>query len=402
MIRKMYSRENLLDSLLKFKDSEFIKVITGVRRCGKSTLLLLYKEYLQKNKVSDRQIIYLLFEDYSIKELLDENNLHEYIKKNIIPSQKMYLLLDEIQLVKGWERVINSFRLNVDIDITVTGSNAQMLSGQLSTLLSGRYVEIKCYPFSFKEFVEVKGSNMDDYKKIPALYKEYVRYGGFPAVVLADENLKDSILSGIIDTIILNDIGYRGALREPELVDMVVSYLTDNIGNTISSNNIANSLTSNGYKITQPTVGKYLGLFQDAFIFYQAKKYDIRGKEYLRGQAKYFIVDLGLAHQILRKKTGNFGHELENLVYVELIRRGYMVDVAKIDAQEVDFIAKKMNEFLYIQIALELPENSKRETDNLLKIPDNHTKIVITQKYEEQSEIDGISIVNIIDWLLQH
>jgi len=397
---KIFNRTDLLQSLVKFKDSEFIKVLTGVRRCGKSTLLLLYKKHLLENGVTERQLIYLSFEDYNIKELLDENKLHEYIKNKLIASQKNYLLLDEIQLVNGWERVINSFRLNPNIDITITGSNAQMLSGTLSTLLSGRYVEIKCYPFSFKEFIKIKGSNRDDYKKISNLYKEYIRYGGFPAVVLADENLKETILSGIIDTIILNDIGYRGALREPELVEMVVSYLTDNIGNMISSNNVANTLNSNGFKITQPTVGKYLDLFRDAFLFYKAKRYDIRGKEYLRGQAKYFIIDLGLAHQILRKKTGNFGHELENLVYLELLRRGYTIDVAKIDAYEIDFFAKKMNEYLYVQVALELPENSKRETDNLLKIPDNHKKIVITQKYEELSEIDGIPIYNIIDWLL--
>jgi predicted AAA+ superfamily ATPase len=397
---KILNRNSLMQSLIRFKDSEFIKVITGVRRCGKSTLLLLYKNYLLENGITNQQIIYLSFEEYNNNKLLNENNLYEYLKSKLVSLQKYYFLLDEIQLVNGWERIINSFRLNSNIDITITGSNAQMLSGQLSTLLSGRYIEVKCYPFSFKEFIEVKGCAIDDYKNIPGLYKEYVRYGGFPAVVLADENLKECILSGIIDTIILNDIGYRGALRDPELVDMVVCYLADNIGNTISSNNVANTLNSNGYKITQPTVGKYLELFKDAFLFYQAKRYDIRGKEYLRGQAKFFIIDLGLTHQILRKKTGNFGHELENLVFLELLRRGYTIDVAKLDACEIDFIAKKMNEFLYVQVALELPENSKRETDNLLKIPDNHKKIVITQKYEEQFEIDGIPIYNIIDWLL--
>ena len=390
MISKIFDRTNLLQSLVKFKDSEFVKVITGVRRCGKSTLLLLYKNHLANDGVTEKQVIYLSFEDYNNKDLLNADNLYEYIKNRLIFSQKIYLLLDEIQFVNGWERVINSFRLNLNIDITITGSNAQMLSGQLSTLLSGRYIEIKCYPFSFKEFIEVKGNTINDYKEIPALFNEYVRYRGFPAVVLADENLKESILSGIIDTIILNDIGYRGALREPELVEMVVSYLTDNIGNTISSNNVANTLNSNGYRITQPTVGKYLELFKDAFLFYQAKRYDIRGKEYLRGQAKYFIIDLGLAHQILRRKTGNFGHELENLVYLELLRRGYTIDVIKLDVYEIDFLAQKMDESLYIQVALELPENSKRETDNLLKIPDNHKKIVITKKYEDLSEIDGI------------
>jgi predicted AAA+ superfamily ATPase len=401
MIFKIKQRDVLLKSVTDFKDTEFIKVITGVRRCGKSTLMLLYKEHLLQNGVTEEQIVYLSFEDYALRELLNADVFFEYVQSKVVSSKKMYLLFDEIQLVNGWEKVINSFRVNFDADITVTGSNAQMLSGQLSTLLSGRYVQIKCYPFSFKEFVSVKGTDKDDYKKIPALYKEYLRYGGFPAVVLADESLKDSILSGIIDTIILNDIGYRGALREPELVEMVVTFMADNIGNIISATNISNTLGSNGFKITQPTVSKYIQLFGDAFLFYQAKRYDIRGKEYLRGQAKYFVVDLGLAHQILRKKTGNFGHELENLVYIELLRRGYTVDVARFEDKEIDFIAKRMNEFLYIQVALELPENNSRETDNLLKIPDNHKKMVITQRFENQSEIDGIPILNIYDWLLE-
>lgn len=401
MILNIKPRHALLKSISDFKDTEFIKVITGVRRCGKSTLMLLYKSYLLENGIANEQIVYLSFEDYNLRELLNADLFFEYVQSKVIASKKMYLLFDEIQLVNGWEKVINSFRVNFDVDITVTGSNAQMLSGQLSTLLSGRYIQIKCYPFSFKEFITVKNTHKDEYKKIPALYKEYLRYGGFPAVVLADETLKDSILSGIIDTIILNDIGYRGALREPELVEMVVTFMADNIGNIISATNIANMLTSNGFKITQPTVSKYIHLFRDAFLFYEARRYDIRGKEYLRGQAKYFAVDLGLAHQILRKKTGNFGHELENLVYIELIRRGYTVDVARYDNKEIDFIAKRMNELLYIQVALELPENNSRETDNLLRIPDNHKKMVITQRLESQTEIDGIPIVNIYDWLLE-
>lgn len=401
MVSNIKDRDELLKSVTDFKDTEFIKVITGVRRCGKSTLMLLYKTYLLENDVNGDQIVYLSFEDYNLRELLNVDTFFEYVQSRIIPKKKMYLLFDEIQLIKGWEKVINSFRINFDADITVTGSNAQMLSGQLSTLLSGRYIQIKCYPFSFKEFIAVKGISKDDYKKIPTLYKEYMRYGGFPAVVLANETLKDSILSGIIDTIILNDIGYRGALRDPELVEMVVSFMADNIGNIISATNIANTLNSNGFKITQPTVSKYIQLFRDAFLFYEAKRYDIRGKEYLRGQAKYFVVDMGMAHQILRKKTGNFGHELENIVYIELIRRGYTVDVARYEDKEIDFIAKRMNEFLYIQVALEILQNSRRETDNLLRIPDNHEKMVITQRFEEQTSIDGIPVIHIYDWLLE-
>lgn len=401
MVFKIEPRESLLQTLINFKDTEFIKVITGVRRCGKSTLMMLYRSFLKESGIVNEQIIYLSFEDYNFRSLLNTEAFFDYVKSKVIPGKKMYLLLDEIQLVKGWEKVVNSFRINFDADITITGSNAQMLSGQLSTLLSGRYIEVNCYPFSFKEFIHAKGTDKSDYKKLPTLYKEYLRYGGFPAVVLADETLKDSILSGIIDTIILNDIGYRGALREPELVEMVVGFMADNVGNIISATNISNTLKSNGFKVTQPTVSKYIQLFKDAFLFYEAKRYDLRGKEYLRGQAKYFMVDLGLAHQILRKKTGNSGHELENLVYIELLRRGYTIDVARYDDKEIDFIAKKMDELMYIQVALELPGDNARETKNLLKIPDNHKKLVITQRYEAQTEIDGIPIVNIYDWLLE-
>ncbi len=401
MISKTQNRDSLLKSIIDFKDSEFIKVITGVRRCGKSTLLMLYKEYLKSNSISEKQIIYLSFEDYNNRELLNADAFFNYINEKASKDKKVYFLFDEIQLVTDWEKVINSFRLNFDADITITGSNAYMLSGQLSTLLSGRYIEIKCYPFSFKEFITAKGVEKDDYKKIPTLYKEYMRYGGFPAVVLADKNLKDSILSGIIDTIILNDIGFRGGLREPELVEMVATFMADNVGNITSATNITNTLNSNGYKITIPTVSKYIQLFKDAFLFYEAKRYDIRGKEYLRGQSKYYMVDLGLVHQILRKKTGNWGHELENIVYLELLRRGYTIDVARYNDKEIDFIAKRMDELVYIQVALELPKNSSRESDNLLKIPDNHKKIIITQSYEELPEIDGIPIINIYDWLLE-
>ncbi len=400
MVSDLVPRENLLKSITDFKDTEFIKVITGVRRCGKSTLLLLYKNYLLNSHIDEKQIIYVSFEDYNLRELLNPENLYEYILAKVVPNKKMYLLFDEIQLVKEWEKPVNSFRINFDADITLTGSNAQMLSGQLSTLLSGRYIQIDCYPFSFKEFLRAKETDISDYRNLPSLYDEYLRYGGFPAVVLADEPLKDSILSGIANTIILNDIGYRGGLREPGLVEMTINFLADNLGSIVSATNIANTLRSNGFKISQPTVGKYLELFKDAFLFYQAKRYDIRGKEYLRGQSKYFIVDLGLAHQILRKKSGNYGHELENLVFIELLRRGYTVDVARYDGKEIDFIAKRMNELLYIQVALELPQKSTRETDNLLRIPDNHKKMVITQKFESLAEIDGIPVIHIYDWLL--
>lgn len=396
----IFDRPQYLKRLIDFRDSKFIKVITGVRRSGKSYLLKLYRNYLLQNGVKEEQIIYLSFEDFENIELYDPKKLYNFLKDRFISDTKMYLLLDEIQYVKDWQRVINSLRLNPLLDITVTGSNSNLLSGELATLLSGRYVEIHIYPLSFKEMLEFKQVSDPSEGEIDRLYNEYVKYGGFPAVVLAKKELKQTILSGIYDTILLNDIGYKNGLRDPALVNLVAKYLADTVGQLVNPNKIVNTLKSANFKISYTSVQNYLTYFEQAYLFYKASRYDISGRKILSSQGKYYLVDTGLRMEALGEHANNRGSILENIVYIELLRRGYQVQIGKLENKEIDFIASKVDDKQYIQVTYQLPENSTRETDNLLQIPDNYKKIVITGRYEDQEMIAGIPIINIKDWLL--
>lgn len=396
----IFDRPQYLKRLIDFRDSEFIKVITGVRRSGKSYLLKLYRNYLLQNGVKEEQIIYLSFEDFGNIELYDPKKLYDFLKDRFISDTKMYLLLDEIQYVKDWQRVINSLRLNPLLDITVTGSNSNLLSGELATLLSGRYVEIHIYPLSFKEMLEFKQVSDPSEGEIDRLYNEYVKYGGFPAVVLAKKELKQTILSGIYDTILLNDIGYKNGLRDPALVNLVAKYLADTVGQLVNPNKIVNTLKSANFKVSYTSVQNYLTYFEQAYLFYKANRYDISGRKILSSQGKYYLVDTGLRMEALGEHANNRGSILENIVYIELLRRGYQVQIGKLENKEIDFIASKVDDKQYIQVTYQLPENSTRETDNLLQIPDNYKKIVITGRYEDQEMIAGIPIINIKDWLL--
>lgn len=401
MENTLFNRPTYLQKLIEFKDTEFIKVLTGVRRSGKSFILKLYQNYLLSQDIAQEQIIYLSFEDFENIKLHSAEALYSYLKEHLISGKKMYILLDEIQLVDHWQEVINSLRLNPEIDITITGSNSNILSGELATLLSGRYVEIAVYPLSFKEMLEFKKITEPSERQIDQLYTEYLKYGGFPAVVLAKEEIKNTILSGIYDTIIVNDIGYKNGLREPELVTLVAKYLADTIGQLVNPNKIVNTLKSAHFDISYNAVQRYLKYFQEAYLFYKADRYDIAGRKLLSSQGKYYIVDTGLRTQALGERINDRGSVLENIVYIELLRRGYNVQVGKLANKEIDFIATKVNEKKYIQVTYQLPDNSTRETDNLLEIPNNFQKIVITGRYEEKSMIDGIPIINIKDWLLQ-
>ena len=278
-------------------------------------------------------------------------------------------------------------------------ANANLLSGELATLLSGRYVEIKIYPLSFKEFLHAK--NVDSQSRlVDKLYSEYEKYGGFPSVVMADEPLKETILSGIFDSIVLNDIAHRAGVKDTHILKSVILFLADNVGQLVNPSKISNTLTSERVPTSNHTISKYLELLENAFLFYKAKQYDIRGKGYLKTNAKYFIVDNGLRRHAIGKKGANYANRLENIVFIELLRRGYTVDVGKLDSKEIDFIARKADEILYVQVAFEIPENT-HETDNLLHIKDNYKKILITGKYYEQTEIDGIEVIYVVDWLLQ-
>ncbi|EOS7927066.1 ATP-binding protein, partial [Enterococcus hirae] len=342
-----------LSKLIEFKDTDFIKIITGVRRSGKSVLLMLYKEYLIKNGIDKDHIIYINFESFTYQTINNENMLREALTK-LIPhdDNKIYFLFDEIQLVEGWQRVINGLRVSFNSDIVVTGSNANMLSGEIATLLSGRYIEIPIYPLSFSEFLMFKNIDKNS-RLIDQAYEEYENYGGFPSVVLADENIKDTILSGIFDTIVLNDVALRSGIKDPAVLKAIIRFLADNVGQLVNSSKIANTLKSEGIKTSVHTVNRYLDMLENGYLFYRAQQYDIRGRDYLRTNGKYFIVDSGLRRNAIGRKDGNYSNRLENIVYIELLKRGYTIDVGRLDNKEIDFIAKKLDETVYIQVTYE-------------------------------------------------
>ena len=396
----MFERPEYLNQLIKFKDTDFIKVITGVRRSGKSVLLMLFQEHLIKEGVPADHIIYMNFESFEYQTITTEEKFREKLNE-LLPkdTKKIYLLFDEIQVVEGWQRVINGIRVSFDSDIVITGSNANMLSGELATLLSGRYIEIPIYPFSFQEFLNVKGIELNS-RKVDIAYDEYEKYGGFPSVTIAEESIKDTILSGIFDTIVLNDVALRSGIKDPTALKSIISFLADNVGQLVNTSKIVNTLKNEGIETTNHTVNRYLDLLESGYLFYRTKQYDIRGREYLRTNGKYFIVDTGLRRNAVGRKDGNYSNRLENIVYIELLRRGYTVDVGKLDTKEIDFVARRLDETLYVQVTYELPNNS-HETDNLLHIKDNYKKIVVTGKYHDIEQIDGIPIVYIADWLLE-
>ncbi|NSM32076.1 ATP-binding protein [Enterococcus faecalis] len=395
----MFQRPIYLNQLIQFKDSDFIKVITGVRRSGKSVLLMLFKEYLLEEDVSEDHIIYMNFESFEYQTIKTEEKFREMLKE-LLPedNKKIYLLFDEIQVVEGWQRVVNGIRVSYDSDIIITGSNANMLSGELATLLSGRYIEIPIYPLSFQEFLSVKGIEVNS-RKIDNAYDEYEKYGGFPSVVIAEEAIKDTILSGIFDTIVLNDVALRAGVKDPTALKSIISFLSDNVGQLVNSSKIVNTLKSEGVETTIHTVNRYLDLLENGYLFYRVKQYDIRGREYLRTNGKYFIVDSGLRRNAIGRKDGNYSNRLENIVFIELKRRGYTIDVGRLDNKEIDFVARRLDETLYIQVTYELP-NNPHETDNLLNIKDNYKKIVITGRYHDIEQINGIPIIYIVDWLM--
>lgn len=339
------------------------------------------------------------FESFEYQTITTEEKLRQKLDE-LLPGddKKVYLLFDEIQMVEGWQRVVNGICVSFNSDIIITGSNANMLSGEIATLLSGRYIEIPIYPFSFSEFLHVKGIKSNS-RKADSAYDEYEKYGGFPSVVIAEESIKDTILSGIFDTIVLNDVALRAGVKDATALKSIIRFLADNVGQLVNASKIVNTLKSEGVDTTVHTVNRYLDLLESGYLFYRAKQYDIRGREYLRTNGKYFIIDTGLRRNAVGRKDGNYCNRLENIVYVELLRRGYTVDVGKLDSKEIDFVARKLDETLYIQVAYELPNNT-HETDNLLNIKDNYKKIVITGRYYETTQIDGIPIIYVVDWLL--
>lgn len=396
----MIKRAEYLKKLIQFRDTDLIKVITGVRRSGKSVLLMQYRDYLKSQGVADNQIIYLNFEELELLSVRTADALVKVLQPKLDKQRHQYIMLDEIQMVDGWQTVVNGIRVSYDCDIIVTGSNAKMLSGELATLLSGRYVEIPIYPFSFKEFLAAKEITSDS-REVDQAFLAYEKYGGFPLVTLSPVALKDDILSSLYDTITLKDVAERAQVRDITSLRALVAFLADNIGQLVQPAKVAGVLKNEGISISNHTVENYLQLLEDAFLFYRARQYDLRGKKYLRTAGKYFIVDPGLRRTAIGRRPGNYAGQLENVVYVELQRRGYTVDVGKMNTKKIDFVARKVDRVLYVQVSYEIPANS-HETDNLLQLRDNYEKLLITQRhYPDIHDVDGIPVINIVDWLLR-
>lgn len=404
----MINRPIYLNKLLSFKDKEQIKVITGIRRCGKSKLLDMFIEHLKSTGVKQENIIKYDFESLKYKDMTYQKLYEEVIEKGKNITDKIYLFFDEIQKVEQWELAVNSFRVDLDADIYITGSNAYLLSSQLATYLSGRYVEIKVLPLSFKEFL--KFNTFAENIPISQKFALYLRFGGMP--MLADfkfnEEAINQVLDGIYSSVIVKDVINQTDVRDIDLLEKIVRFLADNVGNTTSTNNIKNLLLSEkriDKKTTASTVDNYINLLKNAFIFYNVSRFDIKGKDYLKTQSKYYITDMGLRNYLLGFRNIDRGHILENIVFLELLRRGYQINIGSIGDKEVDFIASKFNEKIYIQVTETLlNENTrKRELAPLLAIKDNYQKIILTtDELFSNSDENGIKIINIIDWLLDN
>lgn len=397
----MIKRSKYIDQLIQFKDNDLVKIITGVRRSGKSSLLVLFKEYLLEQNIKENQIIEINYEKYMFDELKDNGSLHRFIESKIIKDSRMYFLIDEVQEIEEWAKVINSLRVSFNADVYVTGSNSRMFAGEHLTYLSGRYIELKVFPLSFKEFIEFRGYDNQD---IENHFNEYLRIGSFPAVSLAkQEELIEAIQSGLFDSIFTRDIILRGKIRDEGAFYKVAKFVFENIGNNTSANAIKNTMISNGHKITSDTVDNYLQLMCDAHMLYQCERYDIRGKERLKTNGKYYVVDTGLRNKLIGNRQGNLGHVIENIIYLQLLRLGFEVTVGKFMSTEVDFIAVKGTKRLYFQVSLSALEDStyEREMKPLLKIKDQYPKYLITMDKLDLSK-DGIIHLNLFDMLLEN
>ena len=399
----MIDRNLYMNKLWAYKDTEFIKVITGIRRCGKSSLLkLLMNKSLEENK--DNNIIYMNFESFEFDNILNYKDMYNNIKEKIRKNEKNYILLDEVQRVIEWEKAVNALSVDFNADIYITGSNAYLLSSELSTYLSGRYIEIKMLPLSFKEFLDFTKSENNISKE--EKFINYVKYGGMPGIItLKNEgDIYENAIKGIYNTVFMKDVIERNKLVDAILLEKILKFIMSNIGSLISAKKIADYLTSQGTKVTHNTVLNYLNMIENAYLIYKAPRYDIKGKELLKTLEKYYIVDTGIRNVILGFRNTDYGHIIENIVYFELLRRGYDVTVGKTNSLEVDFIATNSQEKKYYQVTYSLmDENVKKRELNVLKsINDNYEKTILTMDkiYDNTSE-DGIKVRYLIDFLLE-
>lgn len=433
--RELKKRNLYLQKLIAFQDTEPVKVVTGIRRCGKSSLLKLMVAHLKETGIPGEQIIEMNFESYGFKKMTADDVYH-YVKERIIPGRRMYLFFDELQRIKDWEDPINAFRVDFDCDLYVTGSNAYLLSSEYATYLSGRCVEIKMLPLSFREFLYFHDFEVTESKsalggtkkyvldktgqryELREVFEAYLRFGGMPGIadVGLDQEKALTLLEGIYSTVVIRDILEREKRRgqrqitDSVLLRKIILFLADNIGSSISISSIGNTLVNEGLLAegkrngspSVHTVQAYVNALLESYFFYDIKRFDIKGKEYLRTLGKYYIVDIGLRNYLLGFRNRDSGHILENVVYFELLRRGYDVAIGKVDQSEVDFIATKADEKRYIQVTESMASESvrQRELAPLQKIQDNYEKLVLSLEPGLDASYDGIRSLNLIDWLL--
>ena len=429
------SRDHYLNKLIAFRDTEPVKVVTGIRRCGKSSLLKLMVQHLKDTGIEEDQIIEMNFESHEFKKM-NADDFYYYVKERVLPGKRMYLFFDELQRIDHWEDTVNSFRVDFNCDIYITGSNAYLLSSEYSTYLSGRCVEIKMLPLSFREFIDFHGFEVKEVKsalggtkkvvfhksgdryELREIFDAYMRFGGMPGIadVGLDQEKAMVLLDGIYSTVVVRDILEREKRRgqkqitDPVLLRKIILFLADNIGGTVSVSSIGNTLVNEGLLEdgkrkgipSTHTVQAYVSALMESYFFYDIKRFDIKGKEYLRTLGKFYIVDMGLRNYLLGFRNRGSGHAIENVVYFELLRRGYDVAIGKVDTAEVDFIATKTDEKLYIQVTESMvsEEVRRRELAPLQKIRDNYEKIVLSMDTGLDSSYDGIKSLNLIQWLL--
>lgn len=405
----LINRPEYLEQLIQHKDVDLIKIITGIRRCGKSSLLDLFHQYIRDIGVSDINIIHMNLESLHYRNLTDYLSFYDYVSNRIPNEGKTYLIFDELQTIKHWEKAIESFRLDFDVDIYITGSNAYLLSNEFSTLLSGRYVEIRMLPLSFKEFLTFykfnPSSTVDD------KFQKYLQFGGMPILkeYKFNEARSNQALEGIYSTVVLRDILQRNKQSDQNMLQKIMLFLCSNIGSITSPNSIGNILSNEGdiqngkgKNIAGKTVDKYISMLRCAFIFYSVGRYDVKGKQLLKTLGKNYIVDMGFRNLLLGYRDADRGHIIENIVFLELIRRDYRVYIGKVGEKEVDFIAEKPNDKLYIQVteSMQSPETRERELRPLRMISDNYEKIILSMDRNYINSYDGIKSLNLIDWLL--
>lgn len=396
----MIIREEYLKKLFTYMDAPIIKILAGIRRCGKSTILeMLHKELISKG-IDKNNIICKRYTSFEIDDCYTAKDMYNDIKKEMINDNKYYLLLDEVQEIDGWEKAINSLLEDTNADIYVTGSNSKLMSSEISTYLTGRYVLIPVYPLSFKEYLDFKSSSTKSEKE---LLNEYIKFGGFPIVALGnyDEQSAYQIVEGIYNSVITSDITKRHNIVNFDLFNRVVKFIIENVGKTFSANSIVKFLKSEGRALSVESIYNYLEWLEKTFVIYRCRRYDLQGKSVLKTQEKFYLADQSLKYCIMGFNPKSIASMLENIVYFELKRRGYEVYIGKLGTKEIDFVAIKRDERIYVQVCRTLPENSDREIGNLLAIKDQYPKYVVTLDELSTGNVNGIKIIHLFDFLLK-